>query len=26
VQQSGVLIDPKGEPLALTRQLFAVFG
>jgi acyl-CoA thioesterase len=26
VQQSGVLIDPKGQPLALTRQLFAIFG
>ena len=26
VQQSGVLIDPMGRALALTRQLFAVFG
>jgi hypothetical protein len=26
VNQTGVLIDPKGRPAALTRQLFAVFG
>jgi acyl-CoA thioesterase len=26
VQQSGVLIDPEGRQIALTRQLFAVFG
>ena len=26
VQQSGVLIDPNGRTIALTRQLFAVFG
>ena len=26
VNQSGVLIDPNGRAVALTRQLFAVFG
>jgi acyl-CoA thioesterase len=26
VNQTGVLIDPNGRPVALSRQLFAVFG
>ena len=26
VSQSGVLNDPNGRPVALSRQLFAVFG
>jgi acyl-CoA thioesterase len=26
VNQTGVLIDPEGRPVALSRQLFAVFG
>jgi acyl-CoA thioesterase len=26
VNQTGVLIDPNGRPVALSRQLFAIFG
>jgi len=26
VNQTGVLVDPNGRPVALTRQLFAIFG
>ena len=26
VNQTGLLLDPKGQPVALSRQVFAVFG
>jgi acyl-CoA hydrolase len=26
VNQTGILNDPDGRPVALTRQLFAIFG
>jgi hypothetical protein len=26
VNQTGVLQDPQGRPVALTRQVFAIFG
>jgi acyl-CoA thioesterase len=26
VNQTGLLLDPKGQPVALSRQIFAIFG